>query len=143
MVVVRAKMLYSPNESLGETAAASPSRLSDGSDEGAYRIVTACFDRGRNRAESEGVCPVYGTRSTWSTCALVKPAIDNGKIRVFFSDVMFSVKRGGKGRRVSTPFGNADCTVFRKVMGTEDTIYEFAVFDSLRIAGLSAVGFRE
>ena len=52
--------------------------------------------------------------------------IDNGKIRVFLSDVMFDVERDGKGGRVSIPFGKADCTVFRKVMSTEDTIHEFA-----------------
>lgn len=52
--------------------------------------------------------------------------IDNGKMRVFLSDVMFDVERDGKGGRVSIPFGKADCTVFRKVMSTEDTIHEFA-----------------
>ena len=52
--------------------------------------------------------------------------IDNGKMRVFLSDVMFDVERDGKGGRVSIPFGRGDCTVFRKVMSTEDTIHEFA-----------------
>ena len=52
--------------------------------------------------------------------------IDNGKMRVFLSDVMFDVEREGKGGRVSIPFGKGDCTVFRKVMSTEDTIHEFA-----------------
>ncbi|MDM8289234.1 hypothetical protein QUW41_07940 [Slackia piriformis] len=52
--------------------------------------------------------------------------IDNGKMCVFLSDVMFDVERDGKGGRVSIPFGKADCTVFRKVMSTEDTIHEFA-----------------
>lgn len=52
--------------------------------------------------------------------------IDNGKMRVFLSDVMFDVERDGKGGRVSIPFGKGDCTVFRKVMSTEDTIHEFA-----------------
>ena len=52
--------------------------------------------------------------------------IDNGKMRVFLSDVMFDVERDGKGGRVSIPFGRQDCTVFRKVMSTEDTIQEFA-----------------
>lgn len=52
--------------------------------------------------------------------------IDNGKMRVFLSDVMFDVERDGKGGRVSIPFGKSDCTVFRKVMSTEDTIQEFA-----------------
>lgn len=52
--------------------------------------------------------------------------IDNGKMRVFLSDVMFDTERDGKGGRVSIPFGKADCTVFRKVMSTEDTIHEFA-----------------
>lgn len=52
--------------------------------------------------------------------------IDNGKMRVFLSDVMFDIERDGKGGRVSIPFGKADYTVFRKVMSTEDTIHEFA-----------------
>ena len=52
--------------------------------------------------------------------------IDNGKMRVFLSDVMFDVERDGRGGRVSIPFGKGDCTVFRKVMSTEDTIHEFA-----------------
>ncbi|WP_419004868.1 hypothetical protein [Collinsella stercoris] len=52
--------------------------------------------------------------------------IDNGKMRVFLSDVMFDVERDGKGGHVSIPFGRQDCTVFRKVMSTEDTINEFA-----------------
>lgn len=52
--------------------------------------------------------------------------IDNGKMRVFLSDVMFDVERDGHGGRVSIPFGRKDCTVFRKVMSTEDTIHEFA-----------------
>ena len=52
--------------------------------------------------------------------------IDNGKMRVFLSDVMFDVERGEGGSRVSIPFGRQDCTVFRKVMSTEDTIQEFA-----------------
>ena len=52
--------------------------------------------------------------------------IDNGKMRVFLSDVMFDTARDGKGGRISIPFGRQDCTVFRKVMSTEDTIHEFA-----------------
>ena len=52
--------------------------------------------------------------------------IDNGKMRVFLSDVMFDQETDGRGRKVSIPFGRQDCTVFRKVMSTEDTIHEFA-----------------
>lgn len=52
--------------------------------------------------------------------------VDNGKMRVFLSDVMFDQEADGKGRKVSIPFGRQDCTVFRKVMSTEDTIQEFA-----------------
>ena len=36
--------------------------------------------------------------------------IDNGKVRVFLSDVMFDVERDGKDGRVSIPFGRQDCT---------------------------------
>lgn len=52
--------------------------------------------------------------------------VDNGKMRVFLSDVMFDQEEDGKGRKVSIPFVRQDCTVFRKVMSTEDTIQEFA-----------------
>lgn len=46
------------------------------------------------------------------------PEIDNRKMRVFLSDVMFDVERNGKGGCMSFPFGRQDCTVFRKGMGT-------------------------
>ena len=53
--------------------------------------------------------------------------VDAGKMRVFLSDVMFEQERTKDGRRVPIPFGRErDCTVFRKVMSTEDTIQEFA-----------------
>ena len=52
--------------------------------------------------------------------------IDAGKMRVFLSDVMFDQERTKDCRRVPIPFGKGDCTVFRKVMSTEDTIQEFA-----------------
>ncbi|KUH59399.1 hypothetical protein AUL39_03530 [Tractidigestivibacter scatoligenes] len=52
--------------------------------------------------------------------------VDAGKMRVSLSDVMFDQDRAADGRRVPIPFGKGDCTVFRKVMSTEDTIQEFA-----------------
>lgn len=52
--------------------------------------------------------------------------VDAGKMRVFLSDVMFDQERTADGKRVPIPFGKGDCTVFRKVMSTEDTITEFA-----------------
>jgi A118 family predicted phage portal protein len=52
--------------------------------------------------------------------------IDTGKMRVFLSDVMFDQEKTPDGKRVPIPFGKGDCTVFRKVMSTEDTITEFA-----------------
>jgi hypothetical protein len=52
--------------------------------------------------------------------------IDSGKMRVFLSDVMFDQQKDDDGRRIPIPFGKGDCTVFRKVMSTEDTISEFA-----------------
>lgn len=52
--------------------------------------------------------------------------IDAGKMRVFLSDVMFDQEKDASGRRIPIPFGKGDCTVFRKVMSTEDTITEFA-----------------
>ena len=51
--------------------------------------------------------------------------LDVGKMRIFLSDVLFDQERDGK-KRVAIPFGRQDCTVFRKVMSTEDTIQEFA-----------------
>jgi A118 family predicted phage portal protein len=52
--------------------------------------------------------------------------VDAGKMRVFLSDVMFDQRKTADGKRVPIPFGKGDCTVFRKVMSTEDTIQEFA-----------------
>lgn len=51
--------------------------------------------------------------------------VDVSKMRVFLSDVLFQTEKDGKGR-VSIPFGKQDCTVFRKVMSTDDMIQEFA-----------------
>ena len=51
--------------------------------------------------------------------------IDVSKMRVFLSDVLFDREKVGD-KKISIPFGKQDCTVFRKVMSTEDTIQEFA-----------------
>ena len=51
--------------------------------------------------------------------------IDVNKMRVFLSDVLFDREKSGD-KTISIPFGKSDCTVFRKVMSTEDTIQEFA-----------------
>lgn len=51
--------------------------------------------------------------------------IDLSKMRVFLSDVLFDREQDGN-QNVTIPFGKQDCTVFRKVMSTEDTIQEFA-----------------
>lgn len=56
--------------------------------------------------------------------ALVNEA-DVSKMRVFLSDSLFDRERSGD-KTASIPFGKADCTVFRKVMGTNDTVQEFA-----------------
>ena len=52
--------------------------------------------------------------------------VDVSKMRVFLSDVLFDREQDGKKKRIAIPFGRQDCTVFRKVMSTEDTIQEFA-----------------
>lgn len=52
--------------------------------------------------------------------------VDVSKMHVFLSDVMFDHDRDG-GKNTPIPFGKGDCTVFRKVMSTEDTIQEFAL----------------
>ena len=51
--------------------------------------------------------------------------VDVSKMRVFLSDVLFDREKTGD-KTISIPFGKSDCTVFRKVMSTEDTIQEFA-----------------
>lgn len=51
--------------------------------------------------------------------------IDVSKMRVFLSDVLFDHEQDGD-KSTTIPFGKRDCTVFRKVMSTEDTIQEFA-----------------
>ena len=51
--------------------------------------------------------------------------VDVSKMRVFLSDVLFDREKSGD-KTISIPFGRQDCTVFRKVMSTEDTIQEFA-----------------
>ncbi len=86
-------------------------------DDGAYRIRTACFDGDGREVAVQSVDLAYD--------ALINE-IDAGKMRVFLSDVMFDQERAADGRRVPIPFGKGDCTVFRKVMSTEDTIQEFA-----------------
>lgn len=51
--------------------------------------------------------------------------VDVSKMRVFLSDVLFDRETDGN-RDITIPFGRQDCTVFRKVMSTEDMIQEFA-----------------
>lgn len=51
--------------------------------------------------------------------------IDVSKMRVFLSDVLFDREQDGN-KSITIPFGKQDCTVFHKVMSTEDTIQEFA-----------------
>lgn len=60
--------------------------------------------------------------------------VDVSKMRVFLSDVLFDREKSGD-KAISIPFGKQDCTVFRKVMSTEDTIREFA--PALRTASQS------
>ena len=58
--------------------------------------------------------------------------IDPRKMWVFLSDD-FSDREQDGNKNVTIPFGKQDCTVFRKVMSTEDTIQEFA--PALRTSG--------
>ena len=51
--------------------------------------------------------------------------VDVSKMRVFLSDVLFDREKTGD-KSISIPFGKQDCTVFRKVMSTEDMVQEFA-----------------
>lgn len=52
--------------------------------------------------------------------------ISVSKMRIFLSDVMFDKETSGTGKKITIPFGKNDCTVFRKVMSTDDMIQEFA-----------------
>ena len=52
--------------------------------------------------------------------------VDVSKMRIFLSDMLFDQEVDGTGKRVSIPFGKQDCTVFRKVMSSEDLVEEFA-----------------
>jgi hypothetical protein len=60
-------------------------------------------------------------------------------MRIFLSDVMFDKESSGTGKKVTIPFGKNDCTVFRKVMSTDDMVQEFA--PALR-TGSQAEAFR-
>lgn len=51
--------------------------------------------------------------------------VDVSKMRVFLSDVLFDREKSGD-KTTSIPFGKQDCTVFRKVLSTEDMVQEFA-----------------
>lgn len=51
--------------------------------------------------------------------------VDVSKMRVFLSDVLFDREKSAD-KAISIPFGKQDCTAFRKVMSTEDTIQVFA-----------------
>ena len=129
--------------------------------DGAYRIVTVCFDHEGNELAPVGIAPVFDTGCAFPTFGIVKPAVPNtrvdmspygqsvfadavdavqavgltfdalvnevdlSKMRVFLSDVLFDRSTDGN-KTVTIPFGRQDCTVFRKVMSTEDTIQEFA-----------------
>jgi len=51
--------------------------------------------------------------------------VDVSKMRVFLSDVLFDYDTDD-GKSYPIPFGKGDCTIFRKVMSTEDMITQFA-----------------
>lgn len=51
--------------------------------------------------------------------------VSAGKMRIFLSDVMFDHDKNN-GKNAPIPFGKGDCTIFRKVMSTEDVVQEFA-----------------
>lgn len=48
--------------------------------------------------------------------------MDAGKMCVFLSDVMSDQEKTSDGKRVPIPFGKGDCTVFRRIMSTDDSI---------------------
>lgn len=69
---------------------------------------------------------VYAVQSVDLAYDALINEIDAGKMRVFLSDVMFNQQKNSNGNRIPIPFRKGNCTVFRKVMSTEDTITEFA-----------------
>ena len=50
--------------------------------EGAYRIVTVCFDHKGNELSPVGVTPVYDTSVTFPTFGIVKPAVANTRVNM-------------------------------------------------------------
>ena len=58
---------------------------------------------------------------------------------MFLSDVLFDKETSESSKKATIPFGKNDCTVFRKMMSTEDMIQEFA--PALR-TGSQAEAFR-
>ena len=61
----------------------------------------------------------------WTSPSTLINEVDVSKMRVFLSDVLFDREKSGD-KTISIPFGKQDCTVFRKVMSTEDLVQEFA-----------------
>lgn len=118
---------------------------------GTYRIVTVCFDHEGNELAPVGVAPVFDTGCAFPTFGIVKPAVTNTRVDMspygqsVFADAvdltfdalineidvskmcvfLFDREKTGD-KAISIPFGKQDCTVFCKVMSTEDTIQEFA-----------------
>lgn len=119
--------------------------------DGTYRIVTVCFDHEGNELAPVGVAPVFDTGCAFPTFGIVKPAVTNTRVDMspygqsVFADAvdltfdalineidvskmcvfLFDREKTGD-KAIFIPFGKQDCTVFCKVMSTEDTIQEFA-----------------
>ena len=105
-------------------------------------VVPVLPGKGRTQVENERHEGLFDVTSSCGTSLLLSPASripgggpllrrddERGRQRQDARvplDVMFDVSATGSGGRVSIPFGKADCTVFRKVTSTEDTIHEFA-----------------
>lgn len=137
-------------------SASSPSQFETSAGEGTYRTVTVFFDHEGNEIapvyETGFTFPTFSiikpavmnTRVDMSPYRqsvfadavdaiqavdlifdAIVSEIDLSKMRVFLSDVMFDKETSG-GKNVVIPFGKGDCTVFRKIMSTDDMIHEFA-----------------
>ena len=90
------------------------------------RIVTVSIDHERNGLAPVGVAPIYDTGCPFSAFGIVKLAVTN--TRADMSPYGQSVVADAVDvvQAIPAPFSRQDCTVFRKVMSTEDTIHEFA-----------------
>ena len=82
----------------------------------------------RNAFNVSTICRRYNNTVTVEdlTFDVLINVADASEMRSFLSDAMLDKEMSGGGKSVSIPFGRQDCTVFRKVMSSDDMVQEFA-----------------